>query len=285
MPLTRVLASSEYAGEQWPSSVSGAGAPCPAPPPGKVWPQWDACHWWADSTLNFYGRASELPADGHMVTALIAPRPMLIGSAHNDHDSDNSFANERNLAALRPVHELLGVPDGLARLSYRPGDHVGLIDVDLYFDWFAEANNHRIPSALFPQQSLHAFNWTLWRASAGNLPPVPPPTSPLPSRIEWLIGTNLPRLGGHTVEPQASEDYLETLLLHDELNRSAKVTNGNVVSRLPVGMGDGISAELYFPTAAVEAGAPPLRVVVVLPGLFYNTGSEPHPLPVCSHFP
>lgn len=265
---------SEYAAEQWFSSYAGAGAPCPSPPPGEVWPRWEGCHWWADSTLAFYGRASELEADGHMVTALIAPRPMLIGSAHNDHDSDNSFANERNLAALEPVQTLLGASAGTARLTYRPGDHVGLIDVELYFDWFAEAAAGRVPSPLFPEQALHAFNWSTWRARADPIPPMPTPAAPLGARVQWLLGDPLPRLGGHTVEAQASQDYLESLLLHDTLNGSEADAGGVSVSRVPVGVGDGLTAELYYPTAAGGSGAAvkPLRVVVVLPGLFYNSG-------------
>lgn len=271
------FASNEYAGEQWPSSLTGAGAPCPSPPPGIFWPQWEGCHWWVRSTQQYYGRAAELPADGHMVLALIAPRPVLIGSAHNDHDSDNSFANERALKSLRALHDLLGANDTV-RISYRPGDHVGLIDVDLYLDWFSEATGGRVPSReTFPLQLMHSFDWNAWAANpvqGGSTPPMPLPSTPLEDRMAWLLGERLPRFGGHTVEAQAGEEYLEVLLLHDQLNKSDPGVLG-AVSRVPIGVGDGLTAELYFPTAAFSTGATPLKLVIVLPGYFYNTGFSP----------
>ena len=72
------------------------------------------------------------------MTALIAPRNFVIGSAHNDQDGDNSFGDEMNLKSLRPLHALLGC-EGSAQLLYRPGQHVGLIDVNSYFDLFSGA--------------------------------------------------------------------------------------------------------------------------------------------------
>ena len=124
------FASNAYAAEQWPSSHIGAGS-CSRSgtgPPDENPPDLVGCAWWTASVQGYYGRAPWLPADGHFVTALIAPRNLVIGSAHNDHDSDNSFSNEQNLASLTSLHAMLDCA-GSAQIAYRPGDHVGLIDV------------------------------------------------------------------------------------------------------------------------------------------------------------
>ena len=43
------------------------------------------------------------------------------------------------------------------------------------------------------------------------------------------------------------------------------------MKRVPIGFADDVTAELYFP-AGTNATSPPLQVVIVLPGFFYNTG-------------
>ena len=146
-------------------------------------------------------------------------RPALIGSAHNDHDSDNSFGNEKNIESLLPLHGLLNAT-GCLQIAYRPGDHVGLIDVNLYYDWFAIHNKGRRDTAIHvaghvgqqqqqqwqQQQSsfgavplrLHSFDWNAWLAAAGSIPPPPVPSAPLAERVQWVMGEKpLVALGGH----------------------------------------------------------------------------------------
>ena len=255
------FASNAYAGEQWPSSVTGAGSPCPGKNQNN-----DGCSWWAASAQQYYGRAPWLPADGHFVTALIAPRHFVIGSAHNDHDSDNSFGAEMNLKALRPLHALLRC-EGSARVMYRPGDHVGLIDVNGYFDLF-----QGLLPAPSPATLLHEFDWDGWRNRTA-VPPPPGKGAPLAERVQWVMGERLPALGGTGADGEASEDYIETLLLHDALNKSSG--GPYPVARAGVGFGDSITGELYYPANWSSAASGPLEVVIVLPGYFYNTGFSP----------
>ena len=279
------FASNAFAGEQWPSSTIGAGSCAsdgPKPggqgtgPPDNNPPNDAGCAWWTESVQQYYGRAPWLPADGHFVTALIAPRNFVIGSAHNDHDSDNSFGNEQNLAALDELHTLLDCR-GSAQVAYRPGDHVGLIDVNLYYDVFSMSPHSSdlvssLPDANFNR--LHSFSWDVWRA-ATVVPPPPPASAPLAERVGWVMGDPLPFLGGHSCDGEASKPWIEELLLHDSLNRSK--SGPWPVKRLSIGFADDVTAELYFPAAAAESDSSPepLQVVIVLPGYFYNTGFSP----------
>ena len=75
------FASNAFAGEQWPSSTIGSGS-CKDPnpggkgtgPPNNHPSDMAGCAWWTESAQSYYGRAPWLPADGHFITALIAPR-------------------------------------------------------------------------------------------------------------------------------------------------------------------------------------------------------------------
>jgi hypothetical protein len=264
------FASNAYAAEQWPSSTIGAGSCAsdgPKPggagtgPPDNNPPNNVGCAWWAESVQGYYGRAPWLPADGHFVTALIAPRNFVIGSAHNDHDSDNSFANEQNLGALDGLHALLGCP-GSAQVAYRPGDHVGLIDVNLYYDVFDVSPHSNVPQptglglvSSLPDANfnrLHSFDWKAWRATTA-VPPPPPASAPLAERVGWAMGEPLPFLGGRSCDGEASKPWIEELLLHDSLNKSK--SGPLPVKRVPVGFADDITAELHFPAAPLHQWA------------------------------
>ena len=56
-----------------------------------------------------------LPADGHMILALVAPRHLMLATARSDGEGDMSFADEQNIQANEAVGSLLGVPSALVR--------------------------------------------------------------------------------------------------------------------------------------------------------------------------
>lgn len=78
--------------------------------------------WWLPSLRDYLGREHALPADGHMVLALIAPRACLLATAMSDGEGDVTFAGEMNVVAARDAFALLGASERL-RIRWRPGRH------------------------------------------------------------------------------------------------------------------------------------------------------------------
>jgi len=78
-------------------------------------------HWFAKNYRNYNGREGKLPFDDHQLLALIAPRPLYVGSAEGDLWSDPRGEFLACVAAS-PVYELLGEP-GLGTDSMPPLEH------------------------------------------------------------------------------------------------------------------------------------------------------------------
>jgi len=147
--------------------------------------------WWKPSLAEYLGRESDLPVDGHAVLALIAPRYALVATAHNDHEGDITFANEMSYQHAQQVYSLLNASDAL-RITYRPGDHHGFLDVNVYFDWYDAAR--RGDTHGFPESLLHAFSWQAWNSTATFDRTPPPEKAPLADRMAWLLGEDPPRI-------------------------------------------------------------------------------------------
>jgi hypothetical protein len=125
---------------------------------------WRHRDWWLPSLQDYLGREHELPADGHMILALIAPRHALLATARSDGESDNSFANEQSVLANRPVWELLTGSSDALRIQWREGRHHGFVDPQHYFDWFDYSAHLPSTRASFAVEELpHVWNWTDWR--------------------------------------------------------------------------------------------------------------------------
>lgn len=70
----------------------------------RVFPQW-FCH----NFSKYVGKVNEMPFDQHMVLALMAPRPLYVGSAAEDLNEDPK-GEFLALKATEPVYKLFGYP-------------------------------------------------------------------------------------------------------------------------------------------------------------------------------
>lgn len=244
--------------------------------------------WWLPSVKEYFGRENEIPADGHMILALIAPRHAMLATARSDSEGDVTFAGEQNVLACRDVWALLGAPAAL-RVHYREGRHHGFVDPQVYFDWFDVAANAPGTASLFPQLDLpHAFDWAGWAENHPAAKP-PPSTTPLPQRVAWLLGGEsvdmavAPGAVGGTVfgasycesGPVGSEwDYKAALMMHDSFTSCSRKNCTRPMTRLSLAIGAYITASLFVPcadTSCKEIKAP-LPVVIFLHGFAYQLG-------------
>ena len=155
---------------------------------------WSRRDWWLPSLRGYLGREHELPADGHMILALIAPRYAMLATARSDGESDNSFANEQSILANRPVWELLTGSSDAVQIKWREGRHHGFVDPQTYLDWFdysATPLSSRRPGAFAAEELPHCdWNWNEWRkGSAATTPPPPVPSASLAERVKWMLGS------------------------------------------------------------------------------------------------
>ena len=128
--------------------------------------------------------------DAHGWLALIAPRPLLIHTAHQD-GCEPTFAVERAYLEGRKVYELLGKSDNL-RVVYREGSHNPITEDHCRqnIDWFDLAfkrGTARIED--FPVEFMHRLDWGAWKSNQGLDSLTAPDTSAdIKTRIGWMFG-------------------------------------------------------------------------------------------------
>lgn len=84
-------------------------------------------HWFAPAFARYAGRESELPVDQHELLALIAPRPVFVGSAADDTWADPE-GERLSAEAAAPVFDLVGADP--PAYHCREGGHALQVD-----DW------------------------------------------------------------------------------------------------------------------------------------------------------
>jgi pimeloyl-ACP methyl ester carboxylesterase len=145
--------------------------------------------WLVDTVRAFYGREHELPIEGNALMACIAPRHLMIHTAHND-GSDPTFGVERSYLNAKKAWKFLGREDNI-RLSYRPGNHGPVTDKQVrhnldFFDLaFGRGDG---ATSDFPEVLLHAFDWKFWKTKQRPSDLTPPEPAAVREKIEWMLG-------------------------------------------------------------------------------------------------
>ncbi len=218
--------------------------------------------WFLGSLKEYYGREDELPMDAHGWYALIAPRPLMIHTAHQD-GCEPTWAVEQGYLEGRQVYSLLGAPEK-CRVIYRSGSHDPITPAhrSKNMDWFDLAFGRGNGSSDdFPEVFLHQLDWDGWKQAQTPEGLTTPESNDDPrDRINWLLGdvpTTLTSDGkSNFISPEDSKR-----MDHDRW--AAKDT-----ARIPVNFGDGVHGNFYYNPTRTE----PAPVVIWLHPFSYSTG-------------
>jgi len=223
--------------------------------------------WFLPSLRSYTGREHKLPIDAHGWYALIAPRRVLVHTAHND-GCEPTFAVERAYLQGREVYRLLGKPENL-RIHYREGAHSPITDEHRRqnLDWFDLAfGRGTARQEDFPETLLHHFDWAVWKAQQGPADLAVPPraaqgeSDAVRRNVAWMLGQPPERTAwdGRYTFLSAEESAMMT---HD------RWAVGDV-ARLPVSFGENLCGNLYYRPDA----AGPRPVVIWLHPYSYHSG-------------
>ncbi len=225
--------------------------------------------YWFHPRLRFFaGREHKLPVDQHMMLALVAPRAAMMYSAYAEVEG-NPWGFEQSYRSALRVFRLLGKDENLW-LHLRSGEHsTSAADIENFMDFFDTAFGR----ARFPKSETWINGYTFENWLATTKQHVDPRQFPprevgdraaskesIRANIAWALGTEPP--GAEVTHRQSlaelspPDNHILALLY----NRPFKIA-GAAAYALPYG--DGLKAELYFPT--INGGKPkPGRVPVVV---------------------
>jgi hypothetical protein len=118
-------------------------------------------YWFCANYQHYLGRVQDLPVDGHLLLALIAPRPLYVGSAIDDpfSDPEGEFLAAKAVTPVYALYGKTGITDAkMPALEHPIGDvvayHVrhGGHDVTAY-DWGQYLNFSDRQFKLVPERS------------------------------------------------------------------------------------------------------------------------------------
>ena len=209
--------------------------------------------WWLENVEKYVAHPETLPMDGHGVLAMIAPRHVMISNAYTDHEGEVSFADEMNFITACQVFELFNASSSV-RLSHRPGDHHGFIDVQSYFDFFdfafERSTGHDESSNLITPASFDFENWLETYGSDIPSPPSPSSSS-FEDRVDWVTQYRSGEIAIRSVGSPYSESgikgnhfsYISVMMMND-------FDRDDSMYRLPVSFGRYVTANVYWPTSS-----------------------------------
>jgi len=145
--------------------------------------------WLKDRARSYYGREHALPVEANALLACIAPRRLMIDTAHND-GAEPTFGVERAYRDAKNVWALFGKEENIT-LSYRPGNHHPITDEQVrrnldYFDLAFGRGDARQDD--FPERLLHAFDWRRWEAKQRPSDLTVPANASVREQVRWMLG-------------------------------------------------------------------------------------------------
>ena len=179
----------------------------------------------------------------------------MIHTAHND-GSEPTFAVERAYLEGRKVYSLLGKPENL-RVLYRPGQHGPITEEQRRqnLDWLdLSFGRGTARQANFPEELIHEFDWSGWRAKQTSADLEPPPRAAgIKERIHWALGTPTGGWadgdGQQDDRPPFLTDAESAMMTHDRWRVENTV-------RIPVNFGANVRGNIYHnPTVKTPATA------------------------------
>lgn len=129
-------------------------------------------YWWTPKLVDYTGeKERQIPADGHLLRALIAPRPVITTEGCGD-DWSNPYGTQIMWRAAQEVYNFLGCDDRNA-IHYREGEHEFQ-----NLDWYAladfieirflEKEIHTNLVFFHPEEEKNSWKWDrpfyCWRA-------------------------------------------------------------------------------------------------------------------------
>lgn len=207
----------------------------------------------------FTGRENQLPADNHMIYALVAPRPLIMSTALHD-PVENTWGIERVFEQVQEVYKLLGQHQNIG-LRYRPGPHAP--DAGAYAahnEFLLRASEGKSIADSFPYQPYHPWNYAAWAAKQPHMEapsrlPVDATREQIAAQIRWLLGDAPP-----VKVPQA------------EIKQPNRAD-----APVKVVFGQGLSADVYYPAAAQRPNGLKLPAVLWLGSFNTSAGYKVGP--------
>eukprot|EP01083_Nonionella_stella_P300892 1029559_1 len=207
--------------------------------------------WWCNNIQQFYGKENECPADGHFITALIAPRHVMFANAMNDNDGDNPFATDQNYLANHAIfyHFPYQSREGALTVQHRHGAHHGFIQIETYIDYFQFALNRTGKSAQFKSPVLmYDFDWSVWNESFYEYMnhTIPNRNESIRHRIAWLIGSDAVEICGGASSGSTYTD--EQTYIVDMMGEVLTGHGDDNVTQVSFGYGGYAPASIYYLT-------------------------------------
>jgi dienelactone hydrolase len=119
-------------------------------------------HWFHPRLRFFAGREDRLPVDQNLLMALIAPRGLMVYTAHTE-ASANAFALEQIYRSARQVYRFLDREKNVW-LHLRDGEHATqTADIEHFMDFFDSVFGRRS----FPKSEtfIHGYDFETWRTT------------------------------------------------------------------------------------------------------------------------